>query len=212
MVQAKFGIPAVAQGQLEICSTAVLLANLTPPSPPRSEEWRAFMNELTEAACQAYRECIDRPEFISYFHHATPESKLSVMNIASRPTRRRDSDQLDISNLRAIPWIFAWTQTRLVLPSWLGVGEALGAAIDAGKLEKLQEMYSDWPFFQSTIDLIEMVLAKADMRIAKMYDDTLVDDPKEKALGADLRKRFHKTVEVILQVRAIGAVWSTIHH
>ncbi|GMH36089.1 hypothetical protein BSKO_03957 [Bryopsis sp. KO-2023] len=200
MVQAKFGIPAVAQGQLEICNTAVLLATLTPPSPPSCQEWRTFMDELSDSACRTYREVIEHPQFLGYFHHATPESELGNMNIASRPTRRQNTGQRDISTLRAIPWIFAWTQTRLVLPSWLGMGDALGEAIEAGKLQMLRDMYRDWPFFQSTMDLIEMILAKTDMRIAKLYDDVLVEDEKEKALGHELRKKFDKTANSILQI------------
>eukprot|EP00803_Ostreobium_quekettii_P004722 evm.model.scf_1239.2 EVM.evm.TU.scf_1239.2 scf_1239:18112-24821(+) len=198
MVQAKFGIPAVAQNQLEICTTAVLLATLTPPRPPRLEEWRKFMDVMSEEACKTYREVIGGPRFVEYFRHATPESEFVNLNIASRPTRRRSGG--GIETLRAIPWIFAWTQTRLILPSWLGIGEAIEKGIDEGKLEMLKEMYEEWPFFQSFVDLVEMILAKADMRIAALYDDVLVDDPEEKEIGSDLRARYAKTVEVVLQL------------
>ena len=198
MVQAKFGIPAVAQSQLEICTTAVLLATLTPPRPPRSDEWRTFMDEMSQEACKAYRDVIRQPKFIDYFRNVTPESELSNLNIASRPTRRRKGG--GIETLRAIPWIFAWTQTRLILPSWLGFGEAIEMGVREGKLEMLKEMYNEWPFFQSTVDLIEMILAKADMQIAARYDEILVTDPEEKELGAQLREKFAKTMEMIMGV------------
>lgn len=202
MVQAKFGIPAVAQSQLEICTTAVLLATLTPPSPPRSDEWRTFMDEMSQEACNAYRNVVRHPKFIDYFRNATPECELSNLNIASRPTRRRKGG--GIETLRAIPWIFAWTQTRLILPSWLGFGEAIERGVKEGKMEMLKDMYNEWSFFQSTVDLIEMILAKADMQIAARYDDILVSDPEEKELGVKLRAKFAKTVEMIMAVTEHG--------
>lgn len=198
MIQAKFGIPGVAQNQLELCTTAVLLATLSPPRPPRSDEWRSYMDVIGQEACSAYRNIIRDPIFLDYFRHATPESELSNLNIASRPTRRRKGG--GIETLRAIPWIFAWTQTRLVLPSWLGIGDAIEKGIKDGKLEMLRAMYNEWSFFQSTIDLIEMVLGKADERIASLYDDGLVSEPAEKELGAKLRANYRKTVECVQQL------------
>jgi len=199
MVQAKFGIPVVAQNQMEIYTTAVLLASIKPPSPPKEAEWRAIMDKLGELSCKHYRSVVfQNPNFISYFSKATPEAELGNLNIGSRPARRKKG--VSVQNLRAIPWIFAWTQTRLILPSWLGVGEALHELITMGKKSELQAMYEQWPFFAATIDLIEMILAKADMRIAALYDDVLVDDPVEKKLGAELRQKFADTERAILEV------------
>eukprot|EP00879_Flechtneria_rotunda_P020091 GHRR01021131.1.p1 GENE.GHRR01021131.1~~GHRR01021131.1.p1 ORF type:complete len:227 (+),score=81.96 GHRR01021131.1:434-1114(+) len=140
----------------------------------------------------------EHPHFISYFRAATPESELGNLNIGSRPARRKVG--ASVHNLRAIPWIFAWTQTRLILPSWLGVGDALNQLIKEGKKAELQKMYEAWPFFAATIDLIEMILAKADMRIAGLYDDVLVDDPAGKKLGSELRQKFMETVRAICEV------------
>ncbi|KAJ1386684.1 Pyruvate/Phosphoenolpyruvate kinase-like domain superfamily [Sesbania bispinosa] len=121
MVQAKFGLPQTAIRQLEIYTTAVLLATLRPPQPPREEKWRNLMEDISKISCQSYRSVVyENPEFLSYFHEATPQSELGFLNIGSRPTRRKSST--GIGHLRAIPWIFAWTQTRFVLPAWLGVG------------------------------------------------------------------------------------------
>ena len=116
------------------------------------------------------------PAFLQYFRTATPEGELGNLNIGSRPTRRKATDA-GVGSLRAIPWIFAWTQTRHILPSWLGVGEALKESLPANKAA-LTEMMDEWPFFNSTMSLIEMTLAKADMNIASAYDDVLVTDPE----------------------------------
>jgi phosphoenolpyruvate carboxylase len=99
------------------------------------------------------------PRFVEYFRAATPSGELSYLNIGSRPAKR--NVQGGIESLRAIPWIFAWTQTRLLLPAWLGVGEALELAAQEGLGEELKTMYAEWPFFQSTVDLVEMVLSYA---------------------------------------------------
>lgn len=104
-----------------------------------------------------------------------------------------------MESLRAIPWVFAWTQTRLMLPSWLGTDEALGRAIARGDLDRLRRMHDEWPFFRSTLDLMAMVLAKADARIAAEYDRQLVPDDLQ-PLGADLRRRLADTARRVLEV------------
>eukprot|EP00884_Botryococcus_braunii_P017055 jgi/Botrbrau1/4032/Bobra.0016s0039.1 len=199
MVQAKFGIPAVAQRQLEIYTTAVLLATKSPPEPPKKMAWRAIMDQLSELSRKEYRGVVyEHPDFISYFRHATPEEELANLNIGSRPTRRKAGG--GVETLRAIPWIFAWTQTRMVLPAWLGVGTALEAVIAQGLLSELEAMYDEWPFFKSMIDLVEMIVAKADMHIARLYEEILVDNEKEKALGRYLRTLYNRTVDALLKV------------
>ncbi|KAF5449407.1 hypothetical protein F2P56_029857 [Juglans regia] len=185
MVQAKFGLPQTAVRQLEIYTTAVLLATLRPPLPPREEKWRNLMEEISKISCQNYRSVVyENPEFLSYFHEATPQAELGFLNIGSRPTRRKSST--GIGHLRAIPWVFAWTQTRFVLPAWLGVGAGLQGVCEKGHTDDLKAMYKEWPFFQSTIDLIEMVLGKADIPIAKHYDEVLVSKSRQE-LGSKLR-------------------------
>lgn len=198
MVQAKFGLPQTAVRQLEIYTTAVLLATLRPPIPPREKKWRDVMEEISNISCHHYRSTVyDNPEFLTYFHEATPQAELGFLNIGSRPTRRKSST--GIGHLRAIPWIFAWTQTRFVLPSWLGVGAGLKGACEKGYTEDLQAMYKEWPFFQSTIDLIEMVLGKADLPIAKHYDEVLVSESRRE-LGAQLRGELGMTEKYVLVV------------
>ncbi|KAL6520026.1 Phosphoenolpyruvate carboxylase 4 [Orobanche hederae] len=188
MVQAKFGLPQMAVRQLEIYTTAVLLATLRPPQPPKEEKWRNLMDEISKISCTTYRNTVyENPEFLAYFHEATPQAELGCLNIGSRPARRKAST--GIGHLRAIPWIFAWTQTRFVLPAWLGVGAGLKGICEKGHTEDLRAMYSNWPFFQSTVDLIEMVIGKADMPIAKHYDEVLVSENRRE-LGAELRREL----------------------
>ncbi|KAL9389438.1 hypothetical protein Peur_018043 [Populus x canadensis] len=199
MVQAKFGLPHTAVRQLEIYTTAVLLATLKPPELPREEKWRNLMDEISTISCQSYRSTVyENPEFLAYFHEATPQAELGFLNIGSRPTRRKSST--GIGHLRAIPWVFAWTQTRFVLPAWLGVGAGLKGVCEKGHTQELKAMYKEWPFFQSTIDLIEMILGKADIHIAKHYDEVLVSDEKRRELGAELRRELLTTEKCVLVV------------
>ncbi|MBA2664981.1 MAG: phosphoenolpyruvate carboxylase [Bradymonadaceae bacterium] len=197
MIQAKFGMPGIALRTLELYTTATLQATLSPPASPQPQ-WRELMQELADVACSAYRGVVRVDErFVPYFRAATPEVELSDLNIGSRPARRKSGG--GVESLRAIPWIFAWTQTRHLLPAWLGTGEALEQMAERGRIDDLRAMYREWPFFQSTIDLIEMVLAKADMRIAALYDEVLV--PRElQGLGTELRERYEVTVKTVLEL------------
>lgn len=198
MVQAKFGLPGMAVRQLEIYTTAVLLATLCPPKPPRDQNWRNLMEDISNLSRENYRSTVyDNPEFITYFQEATPQAELGHLNIGSRPTRRKTS--VGIGDLRAIPWIFAWTQTRFVLPAWLGVGAGLKGVCEKGHVDELQAAYKEWPFFQSTIDLIEMVLGKADIPIVKHYDEVLVAESR-RGLGDELRKELLSTEKYVLVV------------
>lgn len=197
-MQAKFGLPQMAVRQLEIYTTAVLLATLRPPLPPRELKWRNIMEEISNTSCNSYRSTVyENPEFLAYFHEATPQAELGFLNIGSRPTRRKNT--VGIGHLRAIPWVFAWTQTRFVLPAWLGVGPGLKVVCEKGHTNDLRAMYKEWPFFRSTVDLIEMVLGKADAPIAKHYDEVLVSKNRQE-LGAELRGELLTAGKYVLVV------------
>ncbi len=196
MIQWKFGTPDIAVRSLEIYSTATLAATVTPPAAP-SEAFRARMDALAARSMAAYREVVRADRFVDYFRSTTPELELGSLQIGSRPARRKAGNGL--SSLRAIPWIFAWTQTRLHLPAWLGIEAALCDAIEQGHLEELQAMVRDWPFFQSTLSLLELALAKADGQIAAHYD-ALLTPPVLADIGADLRGRLAKVQQCLLQV------------
>lgn len=193
----KFGSPGLAIRNLELYTSAVLEATIRPATDPK-DEWRIEMCELATKSEKSFRTLVEsNPNFISYFMSATPAPELSLLNIGSRPARRSSSEGL--KSLRAIPWSFAWTQTRLHLPAWLGVDSALKEAIENGRMHKLNEMYRDWPFFRTTLDLIEMVLAKSDSSIAAFYDRVLVSEDLHH-LGESLRIRLQETMSMILLV------------
>jgi len=197
MIQAQFGLPDIASRTLELYTTATLEATLAPGAPP-PPAWRTLMDSLAAASEAAYRDVVYKePQFVPYFRAATPEVELGALPIGSRPARRTTAG--GVETLRAIPWVFAWTQTRLLLPTWLGTGEALRQAFERGDREVVRELYQRWPFFRSTIDLISMVLAKTESRIAAEYDRQLVP-PELQPLGADLRHRMADTIAAILDV------------
>ncbi len=197
MVDAQFGLPEIADRTLEVYTTATLEASLVPHAAVPAA-WRALMQELADASRTAYRRLVyETPEFLEYFRLATPEQELGRLRIGSRPARRKAAG--GVTSLRAIPWIFAWTQTRLMLPSWHGVGDALRDAIARGHLATLRTMYAEWPFFRSTLDLVEMVLAKASPEIAAYYDLRLVP-PRLLLLGSTLRRDLEQTTEALLEV------------
>ncbi len=156
------------------------------------------MDRLADVSADAYRRRVrDNADFVAYFQAATPVDALSELRIGSRPARRKPG--MDLASLRAIPWVFGWTQMRLLLPAWLGVGQALHAAIEAASEAELQEMYRDWPMFHATLDLIEMVLAKAEPDIAAHYDRHLVPAPLQE-IGRELRLELAHTMDTVRRV------------
>lgn len=196
IIEQQFGEQDVCFKTLDVYTSAVLESTLT-PSTSLKPEWRQLMDRMAERSCEEYRSYVfQMPEFIEYFNSATPVAELGRLNIGSRPAARAKKSK-GVESLRAIPWVFAWTQTRFALPVWLGIGTALKDAIDSGKGPLVQEMYSQWPFFQATLDMIEMVLAKADPRVTIMYDHKLVR-PELWPLGDDLRDKFFQTREQVL--------------
>ena len=203
MIQAQFGLREIAMRTLEVYTTGTLEATLAPPAPVPGE-WRAAMERLSSAAHAAYRQVVyDTPAFVEYFRAATPEREIGAAPIGSRPARRGDAG--GVESLRAIPWVFAWTQTRLLLPSWLGAGEALGEALARGERDLLRAMVRGWPFLNSTLRLIEMALAEAEPAIAAAYDRALV--PAALApIGEDLRGRLGLARRTVLEALDAGTL------
>ena len=160
------------------------------------------MDKLSVISCDAYRQAIQKQAFISYFRKATPELELGSLNIGSRPAKRNPKG--GIESLRAIPWQFAWTQTRLHLPAWLGVGDAL--EVEGEEKANLRSMYDRWPFFREMIDLIAMTLSKTDYSISANYEMQLVNNNSDtnseelRALGDEIRKNLVKTRKNVLSV------------
>jgi phosphoenolpyruvate carboxylase len=194
MIRFKFGLPDIAEQNLNLYLAAVLEATLQPPPMPQPA-WRQMMDQLAADGVRAYRAVVrEHPQFVEYFRQATPEQELGRLPLGSRPAKRREGG---VESLRAIPWIFAWTQTRLMLPAWLGWEEALGKALERGEGDLLRQMRERWPFFRTRIDMLEMVLAKADSEIAQLYDERLVD-PDLLHLGAHLRDLLSQACSAVL--------------
>ncbi|MGL4206681.1 MAG: phosphoenolpyruvate carboxylase, partial [Aeromonadaceae bacterium] len=203
MIRFKFGLPQVAITSLKLYTSAVLEANLLPPPKPK-QEWCEVMEQLAQVSCDHYRSIIrGEANFVPYFRAATPEMELGKLPLGSRPSKRKPNG--GIESLRAIPWIFAWTQNRLMLPAWLGTGEAINAALADGKEALLVEMSKEWPFFRTRLEMLEMVFLKADLWLSEYYDQRLV--PEELwPLGKRLREELKASTEVVLRLRPQGGL------
>lgn len=198
MIRFKFGMQGIAQRNLELYASATLEATLLPPPAPKPE-WRALMHNMTEVSVATYRQTVrENPLFIQYLRTVTPELELQMLPLGSRPARRKVSG--GIESLRAIPWVFAWTQVRLMLPAWLGTGRALRTALAAGQRHTMEDMMQHWPYFQTLLDMLEMVLAKADPAIAAYYESRLTTDAQLIDLGKALRRRLDSATQTLLEV------------
>ncbi|MBY7857480.1 phosphoenolpyruvate carboxylase [Vibrio fluvialis] len=197
MIRFKLGLPEVAVNSFSLYASAVLEANLLPPPEPK-QEWRDLMNVLSEVSCEAYRAVVrGEPDFVPYFRQATPELELGKLPLGSRPAKRNPNG--GVESLRAIPWIFSWSQNRLVLPAWLGAGEAIQYSIDKGHQALLEEMCREWPFFSTRLGMLEMVYTKCNMDIARYYDERLVDESL-RPLGQRLRDQLQQDIKTVLNV------------
>ena len=197
MIRAKLGWTSLAVKTLALYTTAICRANLmTPPEPPG--EWRAMMEQMSDDSCAAYRAVVrEEADFVAYFRHATPEQELAKLPLGSRPARRAGGG--GIESLRAIPWIFAWSQNRLMLPAWLGAGAAMQMAMDRGEGETLRTMARQWPFFAARISMLEMVYAKSDCGLSQFYDDCLVPS-QWRHIGEALRGQLEKDCATVLEI------------
>ncbi|KAJ8426176.1 hypothetical protein Cgig2_021030 [Carnegiea gigantea] len=199
VIEESFGEENLCFRTLQRYTAVTLEHGLCPSFPPRPE-WRALLDEMAVVATKKFRSVVfEDPRFVRYFRMATPETEYGRLNIGSRPSKRKPSG--GIESLRAIPWIFAWTQTRFHLPVWLGMGTAFKYAIekDAENFNMLKEMYSMWPFFRVTIDLVEMVFAKGNPGISAFYDKLLVSEDLQ-SFGEQLRENYEETKRLLLEV------------
>jgi len=192
VIHRKYGIRALALRSLEQSTGAVLRSSLRPRAPePREEQWRPVMDLIAQKSADAYRVFVGQKDFMQYFRLATPIDVIERMTLGSRPSRRLGEDAA-LTNLRAIPWVFAWSQARAVIPGWYGVGSGLQAAIDAGHEDILKEMARDWPFFSTFLDDIAMVLSKGDLTIAEQFSQ----------LSGALHGRFFPQIQRELELTA----------
>ena len=193
MIRYSLGMPRVAFNTLGNYLCATMKATLTPAPAPKPE-WRELIEEMSTASLNGYRGIVrGHEQFVDYFRNLTPEQELGKLALGSRPARRKSGG--GIETLRAIPWVFAWMQVRLNLPSWLGAEQALAKGEEVNP-ELLKDMLENWPFFSSFLDLLEMVVGKADGAICQHYERQLVA-PELHPLGQQLRASL-KTLEIQL--------------
>ncbi|RXZ44398.1 phosphoenolpyruvate carboxylase [Crenobacter cavernae] len=193
VISSKYADPDIGAGHLEALVAATLEATLTEHQVDASDE--GVFDELSNDAFTAYRELVESPGFMQYFLAATPINEIAKLNIGSRPASRKGL--ASIKDLRAIPWVFSWSQSRVMLPGWYGVGSAVAAFLarhgEAG-LERLQRLYRASPFFQVMLSNMEQVLAKADLSIARRYASLVTDGPLSDALFARIEGEWQKTL------------------
>ena len=198
MIRFKFGLPDLAEQSMALYTGATLEATLLPPPAP-TQTWRDAMDRLAARALKGYRGVVrDDPEFVAFFRAVTPEQELGKLALGSRPARRKAT--ADVESLRAIPWVFAWTQIRLMLPAWLGTDAALHAAVQADERALLADMAQQWPFFRMQMDMLEMVMAKTDCDLARWYQRRLLAADR-RALGESLCQRAEGLAQDLLTLR-----------
>jgi len=204
VISDKYGLPELARNHLELSVAAVIEASLLHDEPrytdEKLEEWFAAMDWISERAYAKYRSLIETEGFVDYFMDSTPVEELAGMNIGSRPARRASADgKRSIDDLRAIPWVFGWMQSRQVVPGYYGVGQALREAREAGMGDVLTEMYNEWSFFNTFISNVEMTLVKSSMEIAGRYVETLVD-PSLHHIFEDIKEERNNGVKELLRI------------
>lgn len=202
VISDKYLLPVLAQDNLEQMAAAVLDASLLHQTPRRSarelNRWDEVMSIASSNAQEKYRSLILDPQLPQYFALSTPVEEFGAMHFGSRPSRRPDTEA-GIEGLRAIPWVFGWTQSRQVVPGWFGVGSGLQATMDAGFGEELSNMYQDWDFFRNFISNVEMTLAKTDLNVATQYVDRLVP-PEMHYIFESIQHEYHQSVQRILAI------------
>ncbi len=204
VISDRYGHPGIAARHLQQVLNAVLLASAPHADDVIPAAWESAVTTLADLAFAAYRELVEDPLFSAYFHGATPIDELSNLKIGSRPARRKQTDRLE--DLRAIPWVFAWMQSRHTLPGWYGLGAAVEqflAEDREARLELLRTMYREWPFWRATLDNAQMVLAKADRHIARHYATLVTDAAAREHIWARISTEWERTERAVCDIAGI---------
>ncbi len=202
VIAAKYSDTELGRRNFETLVSAALLSNFPAAERIDAPAWWQVMEKLSVAACDSYRKLVyDTPDFVTFFRAATPIGEIAGLNIGSRPASRKPSQS--IADLRAIPWVFSWSQARLSIPGWYGFGSAVEswlASAPEGRpsaLAQLQEMYAHWPFFRTVLANMDMVLAKTDLAIAEKYAQLVPDRQLADVIFGDIRNEWQRTVEML---------------
>jgi phosphoenolpyruvate carboxylase len=200
VVAAKYSTPEIAHRELELVVGAALVSRLLPqPTAERLRVFEELLERMATRSQEVYRDLVyGHPGFDCFFEQATPIQEIARLRLGSRPARRGGSQR--IQELRAIPWVFSWTQSRIILPAWYGLGSALAQAREEAGLPALQEMERDWPFFAALLSNAEMGLAKADLTIGERYADLVEDETLRQPIWARIRTEYERTRELVLAI------------
>jgi phosphoenolpyruvate carboxylase len=204
VLSSRYSLQGIAYRSLEQATSALIhaaLLNKRPQVVEKEAQWEGILGQISAQSLKKYQDLIFRePDFLTFFRESTPLPEIGELNIGSRPAKRKNSDRFE--DLRAIPWVFSWTQSRYLLPAWYAAGTGIRAYVndDPEKLGKLREMYEQWSFFRSMVDNLQMALAKADLDIAREYAGMVKNREVAQRIFAYIEEEYRLTSEFILKI------------